>query len=231
MRFQYDDGGRSKYFRAANVGDCVTRAIANATGKDYKEVYDALNALAKKERASKRKSGRSTSRDGVYNETYRKYIEGELGWVWVPKMSIGSGCTTHLREGELPDSGNYIVRTSGHLTCVKDGALYDTYDCSRGGDRCVYGYWRAPSESEKAQHEKRKSDEDAAKAFAQSEKERLAKEREAVKKHNEAVKRRYAKRLAEAKKKVREIERMIKKETLAMPKACAIACGAKGAKR
>ena len=47
MEFVYSDGGRSKYFKANNVGDCVTRAICNATGKDYKEVYDALNDMAK----------------------------------------------------------------------------------------------------------------------------------------------------------------------------------------
>ena len=36
MKFIYDDGGRSKYFKAKGVSDCVTRAICNATGKDYK---------------------------------------------------------------------------------------------------------------------------------------------------------------------------------------------------
>ena len=50
MKFQYSDGGRSNYFKAANVGDCVTRAICNATGKDYKEVYNALNERAKNEK-------------------------------------------------------------------------------------------------------------------------------------------------------------------------------------
>ena len=28
---------------------------------------------------------------------------------------------------------------------VKDGVLYDTYDCSRNGTRCVYGYWNKPN--------------------------------------------------------------------------------------
>lgn len=32
MKFHYSDGGRSNYFKATNVGDCVTRAICNATG-------------------------------------------------------------------------------------------------------------------------------------------------------------------------------------------------------
>lgn len=139
MKFVYSDGGRSNYFEAKNVGDCVCRAICNATGKDYKEVYNALQKLAKVERTAKHPGKRSSARNGVYKDTRRKYIES-LGWVWHPTMTIGSGCKTHLRADELP-SGTLIVSVSKHLTCVKDGVLYDTYDCSRDGTRCVYGYY------------------------------------------------------------------------------------------
>ncbi len=135
MRFVYSDGGRSRYFKAENVGDCVCRAICNATGMDYKEVYDGLNREAKKERRTR---GRSSARDGMYKASWKRYIES-LGWVWHPTMQVGGGCKVHLREDELP-SGTLIVSVSKHLTCVKDGVLYDTYDCSRGGTRCVYGY-------------------------------------------------------------------------------------------
>ena len=143
------DGGRSKYFKTEHVGDCATRAICNATGMDYKEVYDAINELAKKERIGKRKNHKSTARDGVYIETFRKYVEGVLGWKWHPTMTIGSGCTMHLNSAEVPD-GILIVRTAKHYTCVKNKVLYDTYDCSLTLDdsynlvpnkRCVYGYW------------------------------------------------------------------------------------------
>lgn len=140
MEFVYDDGGRSRYFKADNVGDCVTRAICNATGLDYKKVYDDLKGLAKQERITKRHKRKSTVRNGVSTKTLKKYIEHYLMWVWHPTMAIGSGCTVHLREDELPN-GTLIVSVSKHLTCVKDGVLYDTYDCSRDGERCVYGYW------------------------------------------------------------------------------------------
>ena len=44
--FIYDDGGRSKYYRmkfkSDRVGDCVIRALAIATGGDYKSVRDEL---------------------------------------------------------------------------------------------------------------------------------------------------------------------------------------------
>lgn len=133
MRFVYSDGGRSKYYKADGVGDCVCRAICNATGKDYKEVYQALAS------GQKRRGGHRSARNGVSKEVFRPYLES-IGWRWHPTMTIGSGCTTHLDSGELP-GGALIVSVSKHLTCVKDGVLYDTYDCSRGGERCVYGYF------------------------------------------------------------------------------------------
>jgi hypothetical protein len=55
-------------------------------------------------------------------------------------MAVGSGCKVHLRADELP-SGRLIVRVSHHFAAVIDGVIHDTHDCSRGGTRCVYGYW------------------------------------------------------------------------------------------
>ena len=138
MEFKFNDGGRSKYFKGF-TGDCVTRAIAIATGLDYKKVYDDLNEMAKHERKSKRKKGKSNSRTGVYKDTYRKYIFS-LGWKFVPTMTIGSGCKVHLKAEELP-MGTIICVVSNHLTCVIDGVINDTYDCSREEGRCVYGYF------------------------------------------------------------------------------------------
>lgn len=135
----YDDGGRSQYFKAERVGDCATRAIAIGTGKDYKEVYDAINKFAKKEKVTSRKHGISNARNGVYMETFKAYLLS-LGWKWHPTMEIGSGCKVHLNADELP-KGKVIVRLSKHYTCMIDGVIHDTYDCSRGGTRCVYGYF------------------------------------------------------------------------------------------
>ena len=140
MKFVYNDGGRSKYFKAKNVNDCVVRAICNASGKDYKEVYDAIAELSKNEKLGRRKRGVSSPRNGVYKNTYKKYIENNLGLKWVSLSGIGKGITTHLNEQELPNKGTYILKVSKHLTCWKDGILIDTYDCSRRGTRAVYGY-------------------------------------------------------------------------------------------
>jgi len=64
IKFIFDDGGRAAAGFRGRAGDCVTRAIAIATGKPYREVYDALNALAAKERTGKRKKKKSNSREG-----------------------------------------------------------------------------------------------------------------------------------------------------------------------
>lgn len=58
-----------------------------------------------------------------------------------PRMKIGSGCTMHLRKDELP-SGTIICKTSRHVVTAIDGVVQDTYDCTRDGTRCVYGYWK-----------------------------------------------------------------------------------------
>lgn len=140
MSFVYDDGGRAAAGFKGQAGDCVCRSIAIVTGKPYREVYDKLNALAKLERPRKRQRGRSSARTGVYKQTSRPYLK-QLGWQWVPTMQIGSGCKVHLRADELP-AGRLIVQCTKHLTVMIDGVIHDTHDPSRGGTRCVYGYWR-----------------------------------------------------------------------------------------
>jgi len=206
MKFVYATGGREKYFKATNVGDCVTRAIANATGVDYKEVYDRLFALTKSRKPSKRERhyAHETPRNGVFTRVAKKYIEEELGWVWVPCMGIGTGCKVHVADGELPSHGNLILNLSRHFSCVKDGVLYDTYDCSRDGSRCVYGYWRAPTPAERKAWLVRRSMALTEASEKQAAREDLAKRKAAAKKHNDKIKKSYAK-------KIRELERRIKK--------------------
>lgn len=129
MQFIYDDGGRAAAGFKGVCGDCVCRAIAIATGKPYLEVYNSLKELAKKERVGKRKRGKSSVRDGVYKDTYHKYMQS-IGWRWVPTMRIGSGCKVHLHDGELP-LGRLVVCVSRHLTAVIDGVIHDIHNPQR----------------------------------------------------------------------------------------------------
>jgi hypothetical protein len=142
MRWIYNDGGRSKYYNNT-TNDSVVRAIAIATGKDYLEVEKLVNEFIKNEQLDDLYVNNSYT--GVCKEISYKLLES-LGWKWKPCMYFGKGCTTHLKDDELPKKGTLILNISKNLTCIKNGIIYDVYDPSRNGTRCVYGMFLKENE-------------------------------------------------------------------------------------
>lgn len=135
MQLVRDDGGRQAAGYAGRAGDCVVRAIAIGTGLAYEQVRQmVVERMADLYRTYREK--------GVPREVYQDILT-DLGWRWVPTMRIGQGCRVHLRADELP-RGRLICRVSRHLVAVVDGVIHDTGDPSRGGRRCVYGYFEGP---------------------------------------------------------------------------------------
>lgn len=132
MDYVYSDGGRSNYFKG-KARDCVCRAIAIASNRDYKEVYDSL------------KKAIGTPRNGVF--TQKKGFKDWMvknGFVWV--ACSGKGCTesVHFIKGELP-KGRIVCSVAKHYVAVVDDVVYDTWDSrynSWGELRRVYGYWK-----------------------------------------------------------------------------------------
>lgn len=143
ISFVFDDGGRKAAGYRGSTRDCGVRALAIAGRLSYQEAYDVANSFASGERLTKRKKTRSSARTGIRAATFAKHLQG-LGWTWTPTMGIGTGCTVHVSAAELP-AGRLILRLSGHYAAFVDGVLRDTYDSSRSGTRCVYGYWMAPA--------------------------------------------------------------------------------------
>lgn len=141
--FEHNDGGRKQSGRKGDTGDCVCRAIAIATGLPYDCIYRELARRQAAQRRSKKvpKKQAASASNGIYfkRKWFRDYMTS-LGFRWVPTMAVGSGCTVHLRASELP-TGRLVVSVSKHMAAVIDGVLHDTYDCSRDGTRCVYGYY------------------------------------------------------------------------------------------
>lgn len=133
----YNDGGRADAGFKGTAGDCVTRAIAITTGKPYKEVYDRLA------HGNATKTGTKSARNGICtkHKWFQDYMR-ELGFVWTPTMTIGSGCQVHARQDELPQTDRLILKLSKHYAAWINGTLHDTHDCTRAGTRCVYGYWK-----------------------------------------------------------------------------------------
>lgn len=146
MRVVIDDGGRKAAGFKGEAEDCVCRAIAIAAKRPYREIYDLINNAALSEKTRRGFLGtmyatgrKSSARTGVWKDTERAMMR-DLGWEWTPTMGIGTGCKVHLRDGELP-MGRLVVAVSKHLVAVIDGVIHDTHDTSRGGTRCVYGYY------------------------------------------------------------------------------------------
>lgn len=140
--FIYDDGGRSQAGYSGTTGDCFVRAASIASGLPYQYIYDLVKEEACRERINtkRRKGRRSSPRTGVWPATAARVLS-RLGFEKVSVMTIGTGCTTHLRSDELPSQGRLIVNLSRHFAAVIDSVLMDLSDCSREGTRCVYSYW------------------------------------------------------------------------------------------
>lgn len=159
-QFNFNDGGRAAAGYKGQTGDCVTRAIAIATGLPYGEVYAELHlrtihyGKTKRDMVAKKiqqKGSNNSPRNGVFRDIYHAFLL-QNGWAWQPTMEIGGGCKVHLRADELPN-GRIIVRLSKHICAVIDGIINDTYDCSREGSRCVYGYYYKQTNKNETQKE------------------------------------------------------------------------------
>ncbi|CAM3837455.1 hypothetical protein [Polynucleobacter arcticus] len=146
LGFQFNDGGREAAGFKGGAGDCVVRAIAIAAQLPYMQVYEDLRvanatyADQRNDKLARRLNAQGASpRNGNHRNVFHDYILGH-GFKWVPTMKIGAGCQVHLLANELPH-GTLIVKVSKHLTAVTNGVIQDTHNPSRGGSRCVYGYY------------------------------------------------------------------------------------------
>ena len=146
LSFCINDGGREADGFKGGAGDCVVRAIAIATELPYLQVYEDLRvanqtyADQRNDKLARRLNAKGASpRNGNHRNVFHNYILSQ-GFDWVPTMKIGAGCQVHLLANELP-TGKLIIKVSKHLTAVVNHVIQDTHDPSRGGKRCVYGYY------------------------------------------------------------------------------------------
>lgn len=83
MEWTYNDGGRAEAGFRGVTGDCVCRAIAIATERPYREIYDLINEYGKREHTGKRKTGKSSARTGGISKNDQKDHER-------PRLDMGS---------------------------------------------------------------------------------------------------------------------------------------------
>lgn len=129
MKFVFNDGGRAAAGWNEHSQDCVTRSIAVATRRPYKQVFTELLSRAP----------RKSPILGVHTETkwFRKYMT-EAGWRWIELRRRRK--KTFMRADQLPRR-RLIVAVSRHYTAVINHAVHDDHDPTRNGTRHVHGYW------------------------------------------------------------------------------------------
>lgn len=119
MRYEYYNNNPFQ----RNVSDCTVRAIALATNKSWNETYQQLSDYA-------REQGITFSEIEFINEhlsqLYPRYCQ-ENGKV----ITVGD-----FANLELP--GRWLVTMGGHITCVIDGTIYDTFNPSDRYIWCAY---------------------------------------------------------------------------------------------
>jgi len=185
MEWQYNDGGRKASGRKGTAADCVTRAVAIASGRPYDEVYkrmakgnagtrpptrkgneqivrmarlvlgwptvelrdrraafDCMKAAKERLLEPVRHAGVRSARGGIdcTSRWFADYMD-ELGFVGVQTMVDNRAHVLFNEWGGLPKAGRLVVHLSTHSVAVINGEIHDVSDCSKGGQRCVYGYW------------------------------------------------------------------------------------------
>jgi hypothetical protein len=128
MEFIWNDGGRAASGFVGLTGDCVTRAIAIATGVSYRDVYEQLGKRCQK---SPRKGIETIYAADYLNERgWQRHDGGELPFTAqnLPKgVVIAHVCDSHGR--------------SNHFCTVIDHVVYDTWNPADDSDYIVNGFW------------------------------------------------------------------------------------------
>ena len=106
------------------VNDCVIRAISKAENKTWDEVYSELSTLAQNQR--------------ILLDDMR-FVEPYLDSKYERVCYKCNGC--RMTVGDFINKnqeGTYLITMQGHITCVKNGVLFDTWDCR---DKIIWCSW------------------------------------------------------------------------------------------
>lgn len=129
--------------------DCVTRAISTATGFGY---YATFNQLGERQRQlalelidfdpenadEYRRISEKTADCGI---SYPVMADALKTFGWRATVCDTDGKITKFRKGVVPDEGTYLIVLCHHLTCVINGVVRDSYDCTGCGEAQVLETW------------------------------------------------------------------------------------------
>ena len=113
-----------KYYNANplrnNVSDCTTRAISLAEGESWDYTYKKLSRLARR---------KGQMMDNVI------FIEDYLDEYYPRQCHYSKTIGEFAKEYPV---GTYLCTMPGHITCIIDGCIYDTFNPSNRVMRCAW---------------------------------------------------------------------------------------------
>lgn len=109
-------------------GDCVVRAIAKATGKDWHEVYSKLC-----------QAGALIADLPDAKPTFTRYLK-DLGYPMSKQLRKADSTKYTVEEfANKLNTGTYVILLAKHLSVIVEGKIYDTWNCK---DKTVGNFWR-----------------------------------------------------------------------------------------
>lgn len=121
MRYQYYNANPLQ----RQINDCTVRAISMATGKSWNSVYDELSEYAKQ---------KAFMPDEV--ECIDIYLEENFEKLCGCRDRYKITVEEFVQEHPI---GIYLITMNGHITCCRNGCVYDTFDPS---NRIVWGAYK-----------------------------------------------------------------------------------------
>lgn len=103
-----------------NIEDCTIRAISVAEGIGWDEAYIKLSESARKMRLMMSSV-----------EAIEEYLDSQYDRTCYRDRTVGDFIENH-------PTGTYLITMRGHITVLKDGINYDTFDCR---DRIMWCAW------------------------------------------------------------------------------------------
>lgn len=103
-----------------HVNDCVIRAIGFAEGKSWDDTYEELSDIAQR---------KGIILDDV--DFVEPLLDSRYKRVCYEDTLVGEFVKNH------PD-GIFLITMNGHITCSRNGIIYDTFDCSERLMKCAW---------------------------------------------------------------------------------------------
>jgi hypothetical protein len=127
MDFKYEEFNANPKKR--KTGDCVIRAICKGLDESWEDTYRGMFEIALK-------TGYAVNS----KENFTRYLKSK-GYEMekMPKKITGKRYTVkEFVEQLAKPNKTYIINLANHLTVVKNGTLYDIWNC---GKKSVGNYW------------------------------------------------------------------------------------------